>query len=308
MRAVVTGPTGCIGHALIGVLLAEGYEVAAVIRPGSKNAASVPADPHVRVIECELKDLQTLSGTLESCELFFHLGWEGTFGASRDEEEGQERNIAYTLSAVRLAKALGCTSFVFAGSQSEFGPVGGIISPKTPCHPVTFYGKAKLRGAILSRALCREFGIRHTECRIFSTFGPFDKPYNLIMDTIRKLLQKERLSFTEGDQVWDYLYSKDAARALFLSGMYGKDQAVYCLGTGKTRTLKEFLTAVRDLVDPGAALHFGERPYYPNQVMHLQADIRTLTADTGFVPAYSFEEGVLETAEWAKMHQTAYRN
>ncbi|MBP5224850.1 MAG: NAD(P)-dependent oxidoreductase [Lachnospiraceae bacterium] len=300
MRALVTGPTGCIGHALILELLSRGYEVIAVVRPASKNAASIPDDPRVMRIECELRDLLTLSGSLPPCSLFFHLGWEGTFGASRDTEEGQERNVETTLKAVRLAKALGCGAFLFAGSQSEFGHVDGVLSPDLPCSPVTFYGKAKLRAGILSRALCREFGIRHVECRLFSSFGPFDKPYNLIMDTVSKLLEKERLSFTAGDQVWDYLYSKDVAQALYLAAENGRDQAVYCVGSGRTRTLKEYLTAVRDIADPSQELHFGELPYYPSQVMHLEADIRTLCADTGFQPRYTFEEGVRETVEWAK--------
>ena len=300
MRAIITGPTGCIGHALILELLSRGYEVIAVSRPQSKNAKSIPKDDRVSVVECELEDLLMLTEKAYPCSLFFHLGWEGTFGVSRDTEEGQNRNVETTLKAVRLAHACGCSTFVFAGSQSEFGHVEGVLSPDTACEPVTFYGKAKLRAGILSRALCKEFGIRHVECRLFSSFGPFDKPYNLIMDTVNKLLRKERLAFTAGDQVWDYLYSKDVAKALYLSAEKGRDQAVYCVGSGMTRTLKEYLTAVRDMIDPGQELHFGELPYYPNQVMHLEADIRTLCADTGFEPVYTFEEGIRETAEWAK--------
>jgi len=40
--------------------------------------------------------------------------------------------------------------------------------------------------------------------------------------------------------------------------------------------------------------------YYPNQVMHLEADNTALTADTGFVPQYTFEEGIQETIQWMR--------
>ena len=60
--------------------------------------------------------------------------------------------------------------------------------------------------------------------------------------------------------------------------------------------------ATRDAVDPSIELGIGELDYYPNQVMHLEADISNLTEDTGFVPQYSFEEGIRETVEWVKGH------
>ena len=57
---------------------------------------------------------------------------------------------------------------------------------------------------------------------------------------------------------------------------------------------------MRDAVDPGIVPGIGRREYPAGAVMNLCADIRTLTEDTGFVPEYSFEEGVLETAEWLR--------
>ena len=47
-------------------------------------------------------------------------------------------------------------------------------------------------------------------------------------------------------------------------------------------------------------LGFGDVPYSNNQVMRLVADISKLTKDTGFVPKYSFKEGINKTAAWIK--------
>ena len=64
------------------------------------------------------------------------------------------------------------------------------------------------------------------------------------------------------------------------------------LGSGKGRPLYEYVTALRDIVAPQAALAIGARPYYPHQPMLLVADITELTAHTGFLPRVPFEEGI----------------
>ena len=108
----------------------------------------------------------------------------------------------------------------------------------------------------------------------------------------------ERPSLTAGGQIWDYLYSDDVARALIAVAEKGRDGAIYCLGSGKPRRLRDYITAIRDAVDPDRPLTFGELPYYENQVMHLEADITNLTVDTGFTPQISFEEGIRKTLAW----------
>lgn len=128
--------------------------------------------------------------------------------------------------------------------------------------------------------------------------------HTMVMSGIAKLLRGERPQYTKGDQIWDYIYSKDAARAFRLVAETGKDGAVYCFGTGKARRLKDYILTIRDTVDPNLEIGLGELDYYPNQVMHLEADISSLTADTGFVPRYSFEEGIRETVEWVKSRQS----
>ena len=105
--------------------------------------------------------------------------------------------------------------------------------------------------------------------------------------------------------MWDYIYSKDAAYAFRLAAEKGVDGSIYCFGSGQPRLLKDYISAIRDAVDPAAEIGFGELPYYPNQVMHLEADLAGLRLDTGFEPRYTFEEGIRETIAWARQHKAA---
>lgn len=299
--AVVTGPTGAVGTALIDELIANQVKVYAVCRQNSTRTDVLPKHSLVNVIFCDLQETAKLTELIsEPCDMFFHLAWEGTYGASRDDLEIQLKNVSYMLDAVKVAHKLGCQVFLGAGSQAECGRVEGKISPDTPCFPTTGYGIAKLSACLMSRAMCKQLGIRHEWCRILSMYGANDKNYTMVMSSICRMLDGEYTKYTKGEQIWDYIYNKDAARAFYLAAEKGKDGAVYCLGSGQTRRLCDYIYAIRDAVNPDLPIGIGELAYYPNQVMYLQADLSNLTADTGFVPRYSFEEGIRETVDWVR--------
>ena len=101
-RAIVTGATGDIGVALAENLAANGVEVLALARKNSARAANIPRSPLVRVEECDLSELKELSFG-EKYDVFFHLGWQGSYGASRNDCRMQADNISYTLCAVEAA-------------------------------------------------------------------------------------------------------------------------------------------------------------------------------------------------------------
>lgn len=302
-KAVVTGPTGAVGVSLIEELLANGAEVTAICRPGSRRIGSIPQDARVRIVECGADRLLSLAEALpRDHDAFYHFAWDGTYGAERQDLYRQSENIRYTLDAVRLASALGCRVFLGAGSQSEFGRVEGVLRPDLPCHPETGYGAAKLAAGHMSRLECRKRGLRHIWCRILSLYGPCDGAHTMVMSSVYTMLRGERQQFTPAEQIWDYIYSRDAARAFRLAAERGRDGAVYCLGSGEPRRLRDYILAIRDAIDPTLEVGIGEREYYPDQVMHLEADISRLTEDTGFRPRYSFEAGIRETIRWAKNH------
>lgn len=60
-RAVITGPTGSIGIALINELVANGIEVLAVVRPGSRRADRIKESSLVKRVSCDLSELEKLS-------------------------------------------------------------------------------------------------------------------------------------------------------------------------------------------------------------------------------------------------------
>lgn len=299
-RAVITGATGAVGTALIHELITHGIEVLVLCREGGRNDR-IPTHPLVSVKYCALTDLASLKNdTGKAFDVFYHFAWAGTTGAARNDAMLQNNNVRYALDAVKAAKQLGCHTFIGAGSQAEYGRFEGKLTATTPAFPENGYGIAKLCAGQLTRLAAEQLGMRHVWVRILSVYGPLDGEGSLVTSTLRKLLSGIKPQFTGGEQLWDYLFSKDAACAFRMIAERGKHAAVYPLGGGEARPLKEYILAMRDAIAPEVELTFGEIPYAPLQVMHLCADISDVTADTGWKPTTAFEDGIKETAAWVR--------
>lgn len=293
-KIIITGATGAVGSAVVRRAIENGKDVTCIVHQGSKRLGNLPQSDKVHIVECNLQDYRTLSldGQYDA---FIHLSWEKTVGASRDDAEVQTRNIQYTLDAVQLAHRCGCSVFVGAGSQAEYGVQSVDLTPELPVKPESGYGIAKYAAGKLSAMLCKSLGMRQCWVRILSVYGPNDGENSLISYLIREFKAGNSPQLTKCEQMWDYLYADDAADAILVVAEKGLDGKAYPLGSGKGRRLSEYVKDIRDIVSSSTEIEFGAKEYYPHQPMHLVADISELTRDTGWKPLMSFEEGIKTT-------------
>lgn len=292
-RAVISGATGAIGTALITELIQKNIEVLVLCRNGSERNANIPEHILVTKKYCDLKDFETaINDTGKEYDVFYHFAWMGTTGEARNDMYLQNLNVKYALDAVKLAKRFGCKTFIGAGSQAEYGRVEGILKPETPTNPETGYGIAKLCAGQMTKGLCAQLGMEHVWVRVLSVYGPNDNPNSMVMSTVNKLKASVVPEFTKGEQLWDYLYSSDAARAFYLLGEKGVNGKTYVLGSGTAKPLKAYIKDIQMIVNTDCEIKLGAVPYAEKQVMHLEADISELTKDTGFKPKVGFVEGI----------------
>lgn len=305
-RAVITGATGVVGSALVKELLMQGHEALVILRKGSPNNSrllryveDVPGWKSLLTIrECSLEHLPDLDNdTGKAWDTFYHLGWTGTKGKDRFDIRIHHANAGYALDAIDLAKRLGCSTFLLAGSQAEYGRTDAVLTPETPTFPENAYGAGKLAAGNATRLYADQLGMKHIRTRILSVYGPNDGERTLVTYLIRSLLAKERPVSTKGEQIWDFLESSDAARALMACAENGKHGAIYLIASGISKPLRDYITEIRDLISPEAEIGFGEVPYGDRQVMHLAADISRTTEDTGWKPSVSFREGILKMTD-----------
>lgn len=296
-RVIITGPTGTIGMALMNKCIEEGIHVLAVVNPNSSRKDILEQNPLLDVVEKDIGDYASFVFE-EHYDVWFHLAWLGASGIGRNDMYLQNRNVTCLLDAIMAAKRAGCQTFVGAGSQAEYGSSRLPLSEHSPVFPTTGYGMAKLCAGQMGRVLCEQQGIRFIWPRIFSVYGPYDGENTMIISGIRKLLNGEVPSFTRGEQEWDYLYCRDAAEMLFRLALRGRSGRIYCLGSGRTRKLSDYITIMRDCIDPNAVIDLGGLPYGRDQLMYLCADPEGVREDTGFEEFTSFEEGIRQTIDW----------
>ena len=317
-KIAISGATGAIGMALIEKCIEEGTQVIVFVRSNSARKNRIPKNKLITVIEIGLEDLADYEdkirrgcadnvNDISDIDVFYHFAWNGTTGASRNDMYLQNMNVKYTLDAVKLAKAMGAKTFIGAGSQAEYGRVEGVLQPDTPVNPENGYGMAKLCAGHMSRVMCEQLSMAHVWTRILSVYGPYDGEKSMITSVIRKLLNGDKPSLTRGEQKWDYLYSLDAANAMYLLGERSIELdepsisgRTYCIGSGVAKPLSEYIRMMRDAIDSDLELGFGEIPYAEKQVMNLCADIKDLTHDTGFLPKVDFEKGIKNTIDFIK--------
>lgn len=299
-KIIITGATGSIGMALINKCIKEKTEMWIICRKNSPRRRWIPVNEYINIVEGDLDELESIDIPKDKYDAFYHLGWAGTFGEVRNNIEIQEKNIQYTLDAVKLAHRSGCRRFIGIGSQAEYGRADGALFPGMPEKPENGYGMAKLCAGQLSRLMCSQIGMEHIWIRVLSVYGPYDGSNTLISTVIRSLLEGTHVALTKGEQIWDYLYSEDAAEAIYRLGMKGKNGKIYILGSGEVRKLKDYVEIIKKILNGNDEIGYGDLPYSSEQVMHLEADISELTKDTGFVPQIDFEQGIKNTIKWIK--------
>lgn len=228
--------------------------------------------------------------------MFYHIAWSLTGTQRNTDIIEQSRNIQYTLEAVEVANQLGCSLFVGAGSQSEYGLCpDDIISPNAAVNPIQAYGIAKYCAGRLAIQRAEQLNIACVWVRVFNVFGLWEKPNTLIQTCIQNFRKDLVPKFTEGNQLWDYLYSEDAGEAFCKIGLYVRENKVFCFGSGKSKPLREYIETIRDVINPDLKLTFGAIPYKADSIMHLCADISSLTLDTGWKPKTDFINGISQT-------------
>lgn len=291
MQVIVTGATSFIGRFALEQLLKAGCRVTAVVRPESPGRRELEQMEKVQVVPLSLSRIGQLPGS-QRAEAWLHLGWEGAGSDNRKIPELQRKNVGYALDALETAARLGCSRFLFSGSQAEYGICSGPMREDMECHPVSQYGKMKteVREKAFEAASC--LGITYLHARIFSVYGPGDHPWSLVETCLDRFLAGERMDLGPCTQMWNYLYVEDAARALTELLLGKAPGGVYNVAGEDTRPLRSYIEEIYDLCGRKGSYVYGMRPPNAEGVVSLRPDISRLKAVSGFSPRVSFREGI----------------
>ena len=195
---------------------------------------------------------------------------------------------------MKVAKTLGCKKFIAIGSQAECGIVQNPINSNTIDNPITAYAEAKCETYDKCCMLSKELGISFYWPRLLSAYGPYDRPNTLVSMCIDACINNKSISFTPAEQIWDYVYVDDVAKALRLIALKGKPIKKYSIASGIGKPLKEYIQTIADVYDYSRLIEgIGKRSYAESEVMYLVGDVSEIVEDTGIVFDADFRKHIL---------------
>ena len=145
------------------------------------------------------------------------------------------------------------------GSCAEYDwSYGHCDEESTPSAPTTLYGKAKLAAFQAVRAAGHN-KFHPVEARIFMVFGPGENPDRFIPTICRSHAAGTIPALSSGRQLRDWLYVKDAARALLTLALADAPAEVVNLGTGEAVSLGEVATILARIAGAAQLVLAGDR-------------------------------------------------
>lgn len=299
MKFFITGASSFIGVELCRYLVGNGHQVIAMSRKENEQLNDIANNGNLQVFYADMQNLMERAKDVQS-DIFVHLAWAGALLGQRNNQELQEGNIRFSLDCVELSRRMGCKVYVDAGSQAEYGIVPGVITEKTPCNPISAYGKAKLQMYHETRELTQQLGVKYIHLRILSVYGENDHPNTLIASSLRKLKDNEPIEMRSGGQKWNYVYVKDAARQiaeLSIHAVNDEDlhQEVYNIASNDTRKLQDFITIMKSISNSSSDLSFGG--YNMEMDVNLDPDTKKVAAIVKPLTEWDFENVIKKCFE-----------
>ena len=251
------------------------------------------AESHVdRSIEGPAAFVQTnIVGTytlLEACRQY----WQGLTGAARD---------AFRFHHVSTDEVFGDLD----------GPEG-LFTESTPYAPSSPYSASKASSDHLVRAWYRTYGLPVLLTNCSNNYGPYHFPEKLIPLMILNALEGKPLPvYGRGDQVRDWLYVEDHARALCQVMARGRLGETYNIGGHNEKSNLQVVESLCDLLQELAPV--AQRRYRdlitfvqdrPGHDHRYAIDAGKIERELGWAPRETFESGLRKTVQWYLDNQT----
>jgi len=272
MRIFVTGGTGFIGAHFLRAAVADGHEVIALRRPGSKPRVEV--DDAVQWLDGSFSDVDfTHFGELSNSCLV-HLAAYGVSPQPCEWETAFRVNVFESLSLVRKAVAAGVPRVICCGSCVEYGVSAEryeFVPPDAPLEPIGPYATSKAAQSIALAGLARELKFSLALLRPFTVFGEGQNEANFWPSLRQAALSGQDFPMTDGSQVRDFISVEEVAKR-FLKVALRKDlvpgaPCIENVGTGSELTLKCFAKFWWEKWGASGQLLFGAVPLRANEIM-----------------------------------------
>ncbi|HEX5415100.1 MAG TPA: NAD-dependent epimerase/dehydratase family protein [Chloroflexota bacterium] len=299
MKALVTGGAGFIGSHLVDLLVREEHDVAVVdnLINGKRGNLNPAASFHeVDVVSPSFGDVVG-----RVCpEVVFHQAAQASVKASTDDPAYDARvNVLGLVNVLEACCRAGVRKVVFASSGATYGNPSYLpINEDHPQRPASPYGITKMVAEHYLRYYALDRGLAFTALRYGNVFGPRQDAFGeagVVAIFIRTLLAGQAPTIHwDGEQVRDYVYVEDVARANLLAATAG-DGRCYSIGTGVGTSVNRIYQLLTD--QTGIRIPPRRAPRRPGDLRTAIFDARRARDELGWEPSIDLDEGLRRTVE-----------
>ncbi|WP_442681606.1 dTDP-glucose 4,6-dehydratase [Sphingomonas sp. ASY06-1R] len=323
---LITGGAGFIGSAVVRHLVRKGMRVVNLDKlTYAGNLASlseIEGADNYRFVQGDIADVPAVLALLqeERVETIMHLAAESHVDRSIDGPGAfVETNVVGTFRLLSAAlnywqglsgDAQAVFRFHHISTDEVFGDLpfdSGVFTEETPYAPSSPYSASKAASDHFVRAWHETYGLPVVLSNCSNNYGPFHFPEKLIPLVILNALEGKPLPvYGKGDNVRDWLFVDDHARALELVATRGAVGESYNVGGRNERTNLQVVEAICDALDARAPLASGaprrslitfvsDRPGHDRRYA---IDATKLERELGWKAQESFETGLAKTVDW----------
>ena len=325
MRFLVTGGAGFIGSAVVRHLIVDtAYEVLCLDKltyaGNLDNLAPITHDPRYAFAQVDICDAAAVRTTLSRYrpDIVMHLAAESHVDRSIDGPAAFiETNVIGTFVLLEVArlhwaslegKARARFRFHHISTDEVFGSLGAddFFREDSPYQPNSPYSASKAGSDHLVRAWHHTYGLPTVASNCSNNYGPYHFPEKLVPLVILNALEAKPIPvYGAGDNIRDWLYVEDHARALVTIATQGVLGESYNVGGWNERSNIEVVRAICALVDELAPDASGARERLitfvtdrPGHDRRYAIDASKIKRELGWTPQETFETGLRKTVAW----------
>jgi len=279
---LITGSTGFVGKSLTKYLTSRGDHVTCISRT-------------------ELAEGRLSHASFTEQPVLIHTAWAGVLGKNRNSGE-QRINEEITGQVIKIAASYNAKKVIAFGSQAEYGNPNMRVDEFYATAPTTLYGELKVKCHNILKSCLNQADFNLCWLRLYDPYGPGDNPAWFMPYVIQCALRGESPNLTECTQYWDYIYIDDLCRCVeMLSTCPIPKDNTFNLSSDRPVQLRDVVDQIYAYISPiNGQPRYGQIPFRPDHVSHLQGNNEKLKAVTGWRPLVSIEEGIKHTIEYFK--------
>lgn len=298
MKVLLTGATGFIGSHVARLIVLDGEELYAVIRPRSELWRIADVRASLSVVPCDLRSFEELDACLEKIrpDVCLHLAWYAEPATYRSSPE----NVTMLNASLRLAYhlgELGCRRFVATGSCYEYASSGCYLSENSATKPTSLYAASKLALHAALEQLASVCRMDVAWARLFYLYGPSEDRQRLVPSVIGSLLNNQRFWLTSGDQIRDVLHVEDVAAAIWAIARSDVNGVVN-VGSGQPVTVRDLAVRIGDMLGRRELISERNSAGASSDRSTICANNQRLKDRTAWRPHYDLDRGLRHTIDW----------